>query len=44
MVLRTGFEPAIFAVKERCPRPLDDRSLGAGEGFEPSTSELLKAP
>ena len=26
MVLRTGFEPAIFAVRGRCPKPLDDRS------------------
>jgi hypothetical protein len=26
LVLRTGFEPAIFAVKGRCPKPLDDRS------------------
>jgi hypothetical protein len=26
MVLRTGFEPAIFAVRGRCPEPLDDRS------------------
>ncbi len=28
MVLRTGFEPAIFAVRGRCPEPLDDRSTG----------------
>jgi hypothetical protein len=26
VVLRTGFEPAIFAVRGRCPKPLDDRS------------------
>ena len=27
LVLRTGFEPAIFAVRGRCPEPLDDRSV-----------------
>jgi hypothetical protein len=26
LVLRTGFEPATFAVRGRCPKPLDDRS------------------
>ena len=26
LVLLTGFEPAIFAVRGRCPEPLDDRS------------------
>ncbi len=29
LVLRTGFEPAIFAVRGRCPEPLDDRSAYA---------------
>ncbi len=27
MVLPTGFEPAIFAVRGRCPKPLDDGSM-----------------
>ena len=26
LVLPTGFEPAIFAVRGRCPEPLDDGS------------------
>lgn len=26
VVLRMGFEPTIFAVRGRCPKPLDDRS------------------
>lgn len=26
VVLRKGFEPSIFAVRGRCPKPLDDRS------------------
>ena len=28
VVARTGLEPAIFAVKGRCPKPLDDRAEG----------------
>ena len=27
MVLPKGFEPSIFAVRGRCPRPLDDGSV-----------------
>jgi hypothetical protein len=26
LALRMGFEPMIFAVKGRCPKPLDERS------------------
>ncbi len=29
MVPRTGFEPVIFALKGRCPGPLDERGLHA---------------
>ena len=27
LVARTGFEPVIFAVKGRCPKPLDERAI-----------------
>lgn len=44
VVHQTGFEPVIFAVKERCPGPLDDwctdrhrpRVYRAGKALEPS--------
>lgn len=26
LVARTGFEPVIFALRGRCPRPLDERA------------------
>ena len=43
-VLRTGFEPVIFAVKGRCPkptrRPQHGNSFAGEEGFEPTTNGL----
>lgn len=38
-MLPAGFEPAIFGVKFRCPRPLDEGSkVERAEGIEPSSS------
>ncbi len=47
LVLRTGFEPAIFAVRGRCPEPLDDRSVLTQReyptGFQVSTGRVGKS-
>lgn len=36
MVARTGFEPVIFALRGRCPKPLDERAIMAlaGRGWD----------
>ena len=35
LVARTGFEPVIFALRGRCPKPLDERAV-----FNPSIPTL----
>ena len=37
LVLPRGFEPAVSALRGQRPRPLDDGSMVASEGIEPST-------
>ena len=41
MVPSTGFEPVIFAVRGRRPKPLDQlgKKMAAEEGFEPSRTD-----
>lgn len=40
LVSHTGFEPVIFWVKARYPKPLDEWDLASRMGFEPMISTL----
>ena len=42
MVTPTGFEPVIFAVKGRCPRPLDEGAMEEAVGFEPTVPAKVR--
>ena len=42
MVARTGFEPVIFAVKGRCPKPLDERAINFLEEYTVITTILAR--
>lgn len=40
MVARTRFELVIFALRGRCPKPLDERAIAAVQMAEPERIEL----